>query len=205
MRREPWEYEVSAAGRLSAMSDSAPFQFGLSSMLLITTLVAVIMSVSVMVPGIGIALAVVSVPALLRTYVLIRRKREKGETVTNQDKAVLFVLCLGIAVTIAIATGAAFLVPCLVSTFAGGAIGNSENGLVVGAMIGAISGLVASLALLIYLLRKWFKYPPHELTTGELLHTWIDGPDDAPGEDPASGKASSPSLPPTELPRESTP
>ena len=42
---------------------SPPFQFGLSSLLLITTLAAVVMSVSVMVPGIGIALAVISTPA----------------------------------------------------------------------------------------------------------------------------------------------
>ena len=61
---------------LSNRQSAAPFQFGLSSLLLITTLVAVIMSVSVMVPGIGILLAIISVPALVRTYVLVRRKRE---------------------------------------------------------------------------------------------------------------------------------
>ena len=54
-------------------SKPPPFQFGLSSLLLITTLAAVVMSVGVMVPGVGIALAIVATPALIRTYILTRR------------------------------------------------------------------------------------------------------------------------------------
>ena len=166
------------------MSTPAPFQFGIASLLLITALVAVIMSVSVMVPGIGIALAMASVPALLRTYVLVRRKRENGEPVTNQDKAVLFVACLGVAVLIAIATGAAFFVPCFVSAIACSAIGDGNNGLVVGGMIGAIAGLVTSLTLLVYLLRKWFKYSPNKPATGELLHAQREDSNKLPVEEP---------------------
>jgi hypothetical protein len=193
------------------MSTPARFQFGLSSMLLITTLVAVIMSVSLMVPGIGIALAMASVPALLRTYVLVRRKRESGDRVTNHDKALLFVLCLGIALTIAIATGAAFFVPCFVSTLAGAAISNSSNGIAIGGMIGVIAGLIAALTVLVYLLRKWFNYQPVAPNTAELLHAWMDHPDDASGgistpAKPSQSKlpASGPTGPPTELPGETT-
>ena len=161
------------------MSTRTPFQFGLSSMLLITTLVAVIMSVSVMVPGIGIALAIVSVPALLRTYVLVRRKRENGETVTNQDKALLFVLCLGIALLIAIAAGAAFFVPCLAGAFSCNAVSKHGDGIFVGAMIGAIAGLIASLTVLIYVLRKWFSHSSEKRTIDEVpksLREYLDNP-----------------------------
>ncbi len=188
-------------------------------MLLITTLVAVIMSVGVMVPGIGIALAMASVPALLRTYVLVRRRREAGMPVTNQDKAVLFVLCLGIAVLIAIATGAAFFVPCFVSAFAGAAT-NSNGGLMLGSMIGIIAGLIASLTVLIYLLRKWLRNPTNKPTTGELpnaLREYFDNPpEDEPNlieTVPPEPRADSPrepplaqaSDPPTKPPGDATP
>ena len=94
---------------------SPPFQFGISSLLLITTLVAVVMSVSVMVPGIGIALAVLATPALARTYVLSRRSRADGKPASAGEKVALFMMCLGIATLIALATGAAFFAACFVS------------------------------------------------------------------------------------------
>jgi hypothetical protein len=166
------------------MSNSAPFQFGLSSMLLITTLVAVIMSVSVMVPGIGISLAIVSVPALVRTYVLVRRRREAGMPATSHDKAVLFVMCLGIAVLISIATGAAFFASCfagfiVVSSASGGRMSALDSGLMAGGILGTICGL----ALLIFLLVKWFRYPPDKLTTAQFIKAMSDNP-----KKPADGK-----------------
>jgi hypothetical protein len=142
------------------MNAKAPFQFGLSTMLLITTLVAVILSVSLMVPGVGICLAIVSVPALVRTYILVRRKREVGKSASNQEKALLFLACACIALLIALATGAAFFVPCFVGFMAGMNIGASRaNELGMGPIIGGISGTCFALPLLIYLLFIWFRYP----------------------------------------------
>ena len=129
-------------------SQAPPFQFGLSSLLLITTLGAVIMSVGVMVPGIGILLAVISTPALIRTYVLVRRSRADGKPASTQEKFVLFVTCLGIAALIAVATGVAFFVTCFVGFFA-----SLERGMTVGMILGTIGGLIVA----ILLIRFWFK------------------------------------------------
>jgi hypothetical protein len=142
------------------MSESHPFQFGISSLLLITTLVAVVMSVSVMVPGIGICFAIVSVPALLRTYILVRRRRDANESATNSDKVVLFLLCLGIATLIGVAAGAAFYVTCLVGFLGGSAAaGGKMDSISVGLVVGGIVGACVALPLLVYLLRVWFRYP----------------------------------------------
>ena len=131
-----------------------PFQFGLSSLLLITTLAAVIMSVGVMVPGIGIALAVISTPALIRTYVLVRRSRADGKPASTQEKFVFFVTCLGIAALIALVTGVAFFVTCLVGfVVSGSGLGSLDTGFTVGMILGTIAGLI----VVILLMRSWFK------------------------------------------------
>jgi hypothetical protein len=178
------------------MSTRAPFQFGLSSLLLITTLVAVIMSVSVMVPGIGIFLAIVSVPALVRTYILIRRQRDEGKSASNRDKAVLFLLCLGIAALIALAVGVAFFMTCL----GGFAIG-SNHSLDTGFAVGGTVGTCCAVPLSIYLLWIWFRYPRKKREragTDPALRDWLEDinkPDKVPDEDREESRAS-PSEPP---------
>ncbi len=52
----------------------ATFQFGLSSIMLIITLAAVLLGVYEMAPGIGIALAIVAIPALIPTCIISMRK-----------------------------------------------------------------------------------------------------------------------------------
>ncbi len=100
------------------MSMPAPFQFGLSSLLLITTLVAVILSISVMVPGIGICLAIVSVPALVRTYVVVRGQRAtRAKWCPIRTRRCFSWRASCTATLIAVATAAAFFVTCLRRSF----------------------------------------------------------------------------------------
>ena len=68
---------------------SPPFQFQLSSLLLVMTLFAVVMSASVTLPWAGIGLAVLAVPALTRTYVEMRRLPEDSDPVSLAEKALL--------------------------------------------------------------------------------------------------------------------
>jgi len=136
---------------------SPPFQFGLSSLLLITTLAAVVMSVSVMVPGIGIVLAIIATPALIRTYVLVQRSREDGKLASVQEKTLLFLACLGISALIALATGAAFFVTCLVGVFAGSA-GKIDTSVTIGLIVGTLAGLIVLIPLMV----NWFKRPTAE-------------------------------------------
>ena len=143
----------------SPRPQAPPFQFGLSSLLLITTLAAVIMSVSVMVPGVGILLAILATPALIRTYVLVRRSRADGKPAPTQEKFVLFITCLGISALIALGTGAAFFVTCLVGLAGGAAAsGGGWRGLDTGMTVGMILGTFVGLIVLILFLVKWFKH-----------------------------------------------
>jgi hypothetical protein len=146
-------------------------------MLLITTLAAVVMSVSVMAPGIGIALAVVATPALVRTYMLTRHRRDSDKPVAAGEKIVLFMMCLGIATLIALAAGAAFFVTCFFGfgvTSAGIGKGSLDAGVTIGVILGTIAGLV----VLIVLLVKWLRRPAKKIEVPKSLDvtTWLDTP-----------------------------
>lgn len=158
------------------------FQFGLSSLFLITTLAAVVMSISVMLPGIGIWLAIIATPALVRTYVLVRRSRADGKPASTEEKVVLFMACLGIAALIALATGAAFFVACFVG-FWGGAAGG--GGLDRGSWGGGILGTFAGLIVLVLLMVKWFTWVKRPTTRNALLKN----PETAPAEPPPESDA----------------
>jgi len=165
------------------MNAPAPFQFGLSSLLLITTFAAVIMSVSVTAPPVGIFLAVVSLPALLRTYLHFRRQYEEGKPVSNWERAVRFLLHLGVGALIGLATCTVFLTGCLIGLFvifASGSAMSPATGLAVG--IG--TGTCVSLPLLIHLLRLWFKYP-REKRGGKIAFVRANWP--APSAEPPPG------------------
>lgn len=162
---------------------SPPFQFGLSSLLLITTLAAVVMSVSVMVPGVGIALAVLATPALIRTYVLVRRSRAGDKPATMNEKVLLFMACLAIATLIAMATGAAFFAACFLGFWGGSAAaGGGMDSVAVGLITGPILGLLAGLPVLTVLMVKWFRRPVKSPPiTLDLMSTTAEPP---PGAGP---------------------
>jgi len=88
--------------------------FHLDSLLLTMTLVAVCAGVTRLSPGLGIAFAVISAPAFLRTAVAARRKRREGSRWSPIDKAVAFVGSLLVVVTVAISAGVAFYLTCWV-------------------------------------------------------------------------------------------
>jgi hypothetical protein len=125
-------------------------------MLWITTLVAIVLGISVKAPGVGVFLVIIAVPALIRSHVLLHHAREGGQPASSKEKVLLFLTCLGISALVALATGAAFFVTCLVGFFGG--TGASENyglGLILGVLFGSITGL----SIFVVLIRAWFKTP----------------------------------------------
>jgi hypothetical protein len=80
-----------ATGRAAvAVERRAPVQFGLSTIMLTITLVAVFCGVFAMSPGLGVALGIVSAPALIRTYLVVLRRKQKGERVSAIQKAGMY-------------------------------------------------------------------------------------------------------------------
>ncbi len=94
--------------------------FSLSTLFLWTALVAVVMGVVRIAPGLGIALAVITFPAALNTVgIAAYRKRKSGQAMTVPDKLAAFTVSVAafviIAVLVIIAAISALLVMCMAS------------------------------------------------------------------------------------------
>lgn len=87
--------DVAAAWQPPRLEPPAgPFQYGLSSLFLITTLGAILCSIFVMAPGLGIAVAILATPALIWTIVAAERRGRHGEPMSAGRKTATFVLVL---------------------------------------------------------------------------------------------------------------
>ena len=94
------------------LTTAPPVQFSLATMFLLMTLIAVCLGVFVLAPGLGILLAIVSLPALARTVMVAGRRRQAGRRMTFADKLSAFLASLVLAIATAVSVGVAFYVMC---------------------------------------------------------------------------------------------
>ncbi len=109
--------QVAAAGSLgdspfAAVHQEAQRTFTLSSLFLVMTLIAVCLGVLVQAPGLGVPLAVLSAPALIRTVWVRSKRKTRGQPMTVWDKALVFLGSLAIVATIAASAAGAFVGIC---------------------------------------------------------------------------------------------
>lgn len=90
----------------------AAYQFGISTLLLIMTLLAVLCGVLSMSPGLGVVLAIVATPALVRVGMTAVRRKVRGRPMTVPEKLGAFAGSVGVVVMICLAAGAAFVATC---------------------------------------------------------------------------------------------
>lgn len=76
----------------------AAFQFHLSTLMMLVTLASVIMGVFMTVPGLGILLAVLAVPAFLVTVIKSARREARGRPMSRADKVVTFLGTIGVVI-----------------------------------------------------------------------------------------------------------
>jgi hypothetical protein len=160
---------VEPAGASAAMAHAAQaeqragFQFGLASLMLVTTLVAVICGVTAMAPGLGIALAIVVVPALVLTAVSSARHEAAGHAMTTSAKMERFAAAFGVTLITLVAAGAAFFGTCFVGFFGGAlasqGLGQQARGAgeIWGLVIGSILGGAAALIVFIRVFRHFLR------------------------------------------------
>ena len=86
--------------------------FGLSSLMLLIALIAVCLGVMREVPGLGIALAVVATPALLRTIRTVARREARGRPMDVAEMIGAFFGSVAVVTTIGVAAGAVFTGTC---------------------------------------------------------------------------------------------
>ncbi len=120
--KRPFASDVPGTAELAggASEQRATFQFGISSIMLIITLAAVILGVWQMAPGIGIALAVVAIPALIPTCIISMKKGARGRPLTPSEKFGVFAALAGVVMIVIIASGIAFFVTCLAAASSAG-------------------------------------------------------------------------------------
>lgn len=116
---------ATAAAQPSPVSS---FQFSIQTLLLITTLAAVCLGALVTVPGLGILVLVVAIPALVRTCVTGAAMKREGHTFTTTDKIMSFLASAAVAWAALAAAGVAIVATCTATLFAGLAIGEVAGG-----------------------------------------------------------------------------
>jgi hypothetical protein len=99
-----------------------PLQFSIETLLLVTTLVAVCLGLSLSAPGLGIPLAIIAGPALVRTLIAGHRERAAGHKLSMGEKVLTFLASTGIMVAVVAAGCAAFFATCTGVIFGGMAL-----------------------------------------------------------------------------------
>ena len=122
-----------------------PATYSLSTLFLFVTLACVCFALIAASPGLGIPVAVLVAPALVRTFVIARVQQSRGIKPSAEKKVGDFFLSLAIMLLIVVAAGfafcAAFFVVCLTSLNSRGA---SENSIVIFSLCAGVVGALAA-------------------------------------------------------------
>jgi hypothetical protein len=133
--------------------------FTISGMLTVTTLAALCLGVGLIWPGLGIALTIVIVPALVRTWVITSAagarygKPEERFAALMGSLAVSFVT----VITVCTAAAAAFAGSCVAAAVGSEALGVARGWDVIPVAlgIGALGGLAASIGVVLLIRPLW--------------------------------------------------
>jgi O-antigen/teichoic acid export membrane protein len=132
--------------------DRTHLQFSLATLLLIMTLTSVLCGLIAAAPGLGIPIAVLSVPALVRTCITASRRQKRGEAMPFEEKASTFVVTVvlggALLATTAVVFGITFFVVCLAT---GGGIDSEES------PVTYVAAVVVAAAVFIGLLVLWYR------------------------------------------------
>jgi len=125
--------------------------------------VAIICGVFSIVPGIGVAMALVMLPALTHTAILVRGEAKSGHLLGAGEKIMLFVGSLMLVAMAGVAAAIAFGVTCFVSFWPASAVGDALGtgqypglawGFTVGIGLGGIVAAYVAYRLLVMLSRS---------------------------------------------------
>ena len=98
-----------------AESELNSYSFGLSSLLLSMTLIAICLGLFAVAPGLGILMAVCALPAFIRTWMVVQRRKQQGRPVAPEAKIGLYLGSFGVTLIVAVVTIVAALGACIVA------------------------------------------------------------------------------------------
>lgn len=130
--------------------------FSLASMMMFVTLVAVVMGLFSVAPGLGLLSVIALAPAALRYAWEIQRRKSRGQATTMNQKAVVFAASLGMVVVAGVAAATAFCATCFGGFFTGGALAppGRYDFLIVGAVVGGTIGAILALWVFYRLMKR---------------------------------------------------
>lgn len=110
-------------------------------------------------PGFGILMAVFTAPALIRTAVVILRKRGQGKVLSGGEKSLLFLASIAAVVTAGVAATTAFAITCVASCFGlmvwqAKTRGNMDQALMAMLAVSVVVGLLTGGIVLLLLWRR---------------------------------------------------
>ncbi len=119
---ELWEAKLAQDQQFKQKNISAKFPVGAMSLIGGATLIVICIVLYMVLPGIGIAVVILALPALIRTMIVVQRQKSSGKTVTEGKGLTLFLSSLVTTYLISfvtfVATAAVFLGLAIVLLFA---------------------------------------------------------------------------------------
>ena len=123
----------------------------------VVTVICVSLAIGVLLPGVGVVLGLVFVPAVIRAAAAIRRKEEAGllKDRSSQVVAAVFVSA-GITFVVWLASAVAFTIVCFPLGWLSFGI---ETGGGIGMILGFVLGGLAGLAVFYWFMRRFWPRP----------------------------------------------
>jgi hypothetical protein len=137
----------------------SPITFGLDTLLLTVTLVAVCLGLGAFSPTLGILLAIVAGPAYIRTLVVVARRKQTGGESGVAGKIEVFFVSLTVMFAVAIAALVAFVGTCFPIGLLGiGVADSTAPGAGMAVIVVAFAVGFAAAGLVAWLLLRWTKH-----------------------------------------------
>ncbi|HEX8203750.1 MAG TPA: hypothetical protein VF590_24955 [Isosphaeraceae bacterium] len=136
-------------------------RLGLGTLMVLIAEVAVCLAVIREMPGLGIPLLLILVPAHLRTVVAVARRKADERPMSVEDTVGAFVASMGLMVVVGVAAGIAFGTTCFAGFWAGAGLRSlwpqrPFDGLGWGIFTGVTLGGLAALFVIVVLLRRFW-------------------------------------------------
>lgn len=132
--------------------------FSLSTLLLLVTLVSLGLGVATIAPGLAILLAILVVPALIRTSGIVGRRQQRGAPARAEEKIRFFLGSLGVVTAIGVAAWITFFVVCLGGGFGTLALARAPAQFPMALLIGVGGGALAAIAVFVKMARWLWPY-----------------------------------------------
>jgi hypothetical protein len=140
----------------------AGFSFSISTLLLITTLIAILSALVAEHPGLGIPVCVLMLPVLVRTAMVVRRRERAGLQVSAGEKAKLALVSFVVSFALSIVVLAVLGIAAIVTLFAVCVSGGKGNPFPVAIVI-ALVILIPTCAALAHWIRARYEQDTNQI------------------------------------------